>query len=84
MMYKILDNNTAPYLHDHFKLRNNERCELRGYKKLTIPKPNTNYKKRSLSYRGAVQWNDLDDDLKSARNLNHFKHVYKHMNHYNT
>ena len=80
MMYKIVNDNTALYLCDRFNLRNNERYELRGFKKLTIPKPNTNYKKRSLGYRGAVKWNALDDELKSARNVKHFKHVYKQLN----
>lgn len=74
-MYKIINDYTPHYLRNRFKLRNNK-YNLRGYQVLQIPKPNTNFKKRSLGYRGAVSWNSLNDNLKSARNVNQFKKQY--------
>ena len=72
-MYKIMHNNSAPYLRDRFNLRNNERYELRGFQILDITKPKINYKKRSFSYRGAVSWNAMANNLKVARNVKHCK-----------
>ena len=71
-MYKTMHSNTAPYLRDNFNLRNLARYELRGFQILDIPKPKINYKKRSFSYRGAVSWNAMANDLKVARNVKHF------------
>ena len=38
-----------------------------------LPKPNTNSKKKSFSYRGAEAWNGLSSDLKSAKSIFSFK-----------
>ena len=35
--------------------------------KLSLPKLNTNYLKRSFSYSGACLWNNLPQDLKRVR-----------------
>ena len=45
--------------------------------KLTIPKPSTNYLKRSFSYRGATLWNNMPKSLKNAVSVNHFKQLIK-------
>ena len=68
-MFKIMNNNSAPYLRDCFNLRSNERYELRGFQILDIPKPKINYKKMSFSYRVAVSWNAMANNLKVARNV---------------
>ena len=39
---------------------------------LQVPKPNSNYMKRSLSYRGVVCWNSLPDEIKSSHTLIEF------------
>ena len=36
---------------------------------LQVPKPNSNYMKRSLSYRGVVCWNSLPDEIKSSHKI---------------
>lgn len=74
-MYKIMNDLTPTYLRNRFELKDT-RYELRGYKSLVIPKPNTEYKKRSLSYRGAKSWNNMDINLKQARNVGHFKRIF--------
>jgi hypothetical protein len=37
------------------------------------PKPHTDYLKRSLSYDGAVLWNSLPTELRSAQSISAFK-----------
>ena len=37
------------------------------------PKPNTNFGKKSFSYRGAVTSNDLTSTAKSSKSLKSFK-----------
>ena len=41
--------------------------------KLSLPKPNTNYLKRSFCYSGAYLWNNLPRDLKSVGSIGQFK-----------
>ena len=45
--------------------------------KLTLPKPNTNYLKRSFSYSGAKLWNNLPKCLRNAVSVNNFKQIIK-------
>ena len=62
-------NNLAPdYLTRIFKDREAP-CE----KRLAIPKPWTNYMKRSFSYRETVLWNKLSVELQTAASLREFK-----------
>jgi hypothetical protein len=35
----------------------------RGRSSVLIPKPKTNNKKRSISYRGAIEWNKLNSNI---------------------
>ena len=49
---------------------------LRGHKTLSIPKPRTEFKKRSLSYRGAILWNNMPTEIKQARDVECFKKFY--------
>ena len=62
-MYKTLNGQTPQHLHEMFTSR---RCQypLRNSNgKLFIPKPNTDYLKRSFSYSGAILWNNLPEPL---------------------
>ena len=48
--------------------------------KLTLPKPSTNYLKRSFSYSGAMLWNNMPKKrLKNAVYVNHFKRLIKNL-----
>ena len=47
--------------------------------KLTLPKPSTNYLKRSFSYSGAMLWNNFPKCLKNAVSVNNFKHIIKNV-----
>ena len=77
-MYKIMNNLTPMYLKDIFNIKNSGYSlhVLRGYQSLSIPKPRTEFKKRSLSYRGAILWNDMSTEIKKARDVKYFKKLY--------
>ena len=53
----------------HSALRNHEHVEFN----LALPKPNTNFCKKSFSYRGTVTWNDLLPNVKNMGSLSTFK-----------
>ena len=74
-MYKIMNGLTPIYVKDRFKIKDSGYM-LRGYKTLSIPKPRTEFKKRSLSYRGAILWNNMPTEIKQARDVECFKKFY--------
>ena len=41
--------------------------------KLNLPKPNTNYLKKSFSYSAASQWNNLPNNLRTIESLRSLK-----------
>ena len=45
--------------------------------KLSLPKPSTNYLKRSFSNSGAILWNNVPKSLKNVVSVNHFKQLIK-------
>jgi hypothetical protein len=47
--------------------------ETRQVQNYFPPKPNTNFKKNSFSYRGAVAWSSLPCDLKRSQTVQCFK-----------
>ncbi len=73
-MYKVLNDHAAPGLKEYFQVRNvtQNTYNLRDYD-LTIPKPRTEYLRRSFKYSGAMLWNDLSFAAKSASTLDSFK-----------
>ena len=63
MVFKALHDFAPPYLKDQFQY-----CHfnylLRSTGNLALPKPRTEYCKRTFYYRGAVQYNNLPPSLK--------------------
>ena len=41
--------------------------------KLNLPKPNTNYRKKSFSYAAASQWNSLPNNLRTIESVRSLK-----------
>ena len=41
---------------------------------LALPRPCTNFLKCSFKYRGAMLWNNLSHEAKTAQSLSDFKH----------
>ena len=75
-MYKVLIDHAAPGLKESFHGRNVTQniYNLRNSEyDLTIPKPRTEYLRRSFKYSGAMLWNDLSFSAKSASTLDRFK-----------
>ena len=68
-----MHNLTPAYLRDLFTTRDINYDLRDSEDKLLLPKPRTDYLKRSLSYSGAFLWNNLPHDLRSSSSLNYFK-----------
>ena len=73
VMYKTMNGLTPEYLqllfaqsYCNYNSRNSEG-------KLSLPKPRTNYLKRSFSYSGAALWNKLPGSLKNVGSVGQFK-----------
>jgi hypothetical protein len=87
LMYKTMNNLGPSYMTNTFKHCNDVHIyTLRSTTddKLFIPQANSEYFKRSLSYSGAVIWNNLSSYVKNATNINMFKDRYwksYHINH---
>ena len=64
MTFKALTGRSPDYLQDLFRKSENKNYSLRSNnKKLSLPKPRTNFLKQSFSYRAAQRWNELADDI---------------------
>ena len=75
---KTLNELAPDYLQCLFTQRNVNDYNLRNLEgKLSLPKPNTNYLKRSFCYSGACLWNNLPQDLKSVCSIGQFKQGIK-------
>jgi len=60
-------------LHDLFSGRHTD-YDLRDcFRKLNLPKPRTDYLKRSFGYSGALLWNSLPENIKAIRSIGQFK-----------
>ena len=69
-----------PCLRDFFSARsdNNNNYNPRNYvTDLSIPKPKKEFLKRSFRYRGAVLWNNLSYEAKTAQSIYSFKGLFK-------
>ena len=81
MTYKTMNGLAPEYLqrrfawcYSNYNLRNSEG-------KLALPKPRTNYLKRSFSYSRATLWNNLPNSLKTVGSIAHFKRNLKKVSH---
>ena len=75
LMYKILNDHTAPGLHGSFVRREIDQTNyhLRNTATdLTLPKPKREFLKKSFKYSGAVLWNQLSIEGKFAESLHSF------------
>ena len=72
-MYKYIDNLAPAYLCNLFASRTPNDCFRNAKKKLMLPKPRTDYLKRSFNYSGALLWNNLRDEMRTSNSLDLFK-----------
>ena len=72
-MYKCTNNLAPAYLCNLFAPRTSayDFCDAKG--KFLLPKPRTDYLKRSFSYSGALLCNNLPEEVRTATSLDLFK-----------
>ena len=79
MTFKALTNRLPDYVQNFFKTSENCNYSLRSNNiKLSLPKPKTNFLKRSFSFRAAQGWNEISDEItKNIQDLflTHFKRL---------
>ena len=76
LMYKTLNDLSASQLSNSFVKLNdpNINYNLRNIESdLALPRPYTNFLKRSLKYSGAMLWNNPSYKAKTAQSLSDFK-----------
>ena len=73
LVFKILKGNAPSYLKSLFSVRTLDYDVRNNRSKLNIPKPRTNYLKRSICYSGALLWNNLPQEIRNLPNLSQFK-----------
>ena len=74
-MYKCINNLAPAYLCNLFVPRT-PNYEFRNVKKkLLLPKPRTDYLKRSFSYSGAILWNNFHDEIRTLNSLRFLREV---------
>ena len=77
LMYEILNDLSAPQLSKSFVKLNdaNINYNLRKMETdLALPRPYTNFLKRSFKYSSAMLWNTLSYEAKTAQSLSDFIH----------
>ena len=77
MMYKTMNDLAPEYLQSLFSQRHSTYNLTNSEGRLTLSKPRTNYLKRSLSYGGAMLWNNLPKSLKNAAPLSILSETYR-------
>ena len=77
LMFKILNKQNPEYLQDLFKpfTRN---ATLKA-DKLALPKPHTEFHKRSICYNGAHLWNNLPHNVRVTRSFATFNYVINYL-----
>ena len=69
LMYKCINNLASVYLCNLFAPRTPNYYFRNAKKKLMLPKPRTDYLKRSFSYSGALLWNNLSEEIRTSNYL---------------
>ena len=73
IMFNTIHKLAPKCLHQLFTPRRSE-YNLRNLEgKLALPKPHTNYLKRSFSYSGALLWNNLPQEMRDTDSIGLFK-----------
>ena len=73
VMFQSFNGFAPVYLHDLFSERYTDYDLRDSFRKLNLPKPRTNYLKRSFGYSGALLWNSPPEDIRAIRSIGQFK-----------
>ena len=75
LMFKNINKQAPEYLQDLFKPFSTGYNLRDKANKLALPKPRTDFLKRSFCYSGAQLWNSLPHNARAARSFSHFKRL---------
>ncbi len=68
MTFKAILRTAPEYINNMFIFCDNSTYNMRSNRcELALGKPSRNFMKKSFSYRGAVAWNNLPDDITKAK-----------------
>ena len=82
MTFKSLNGLALVYLQDLFSERHTGYDMRDSLRKLNLPKPRTDYLKRSFGYSGALLWNSLPENIRAIRSIRQFKKkINTHLKH---
>lgn len=73
MMFKSLNGLAPVYLHDLYSEQLTDYDLRDSFRKLNLPKPRTEYLKRSFDYSGVLLWNSLPENIRATRSIGQFK-----------
>ena len=73
LIFKCINNLAPAYLCNLFAPRTPNYYFRNAKKKLMLPKPRTDYLKRSFSYSGALLWNNLPEEIRTSNSLGFFE-----------
>ena len=73
MMFKSLNGLPPVHLHDLFREQHTDYDLRDSFPKLNLPKPRTEYLKRSFDHSGALLWNSLPENIRAIRSIGQFK-----------
>ena len=73
MMFKSLDRLAPVYLRELFSERHTDYDLGDSFRKVNLPKPHTDYLKRSFGYSGALLWNSPPENIRAIRSIGQFK-----------
>ncbi len=73
LMFKTLKTNAPSYLQEFFSIRGTGYNLRNSEMRLDLPKPRTNYLKRSFCYSGALLWNSLPQEIRKLQTQAEFK-----------
>ena len=79
LMFKTINKQAPEYLQDLFKPFSTGYNLRDKANKLALPKPRTEFLKRSFCYSGAQLWNSLPHDARAARSFSHFKRLINYL-----
>ena len=79
LMYKCINNSSPDYLCNSFDMNTNSNVYLlrsSAKENLFVPRPNSNFMKRTVHYSGTILWNSLPPNLKLIQDIDLFKKKY--------
>ena len=73
LIFKILDGKAPTYLQDLFSVRGTGYNIRNSEMRLNVPRPRTDYMKKSFCYSGAVLFNSLPQNIRKCQSLPQFR-----------